>query len=333
MTEKKTNIVSLFSFVWFVFFPFVVSWLMSDEYELSNEEKDFISSYRKLWWLNIIIVLLLILAYSFSFYFDVLFLVPFLNLFLVLFFIYLFINIYFIFSNKKPFAPNSFDLKLEVDKVKSWDLALVYLYLPFVNFYLLVSKKYSKDEEYYLKESNLLSFVLFLIWFLSYYFDFYALFYLLVFMIIFRAISLFLWLNFFRLKDLFYNTFPYEILLYLEALLYYIFHNLLQVIKWKRISSYKTYLHWINEFYSKSYDLDNILKKPKKYVFLFISYVIYIWYFWLILWNSLFLMNGYYLTFSVLGLLLYIIMPVVLNKKLYPLPFISLITFYILKKF
>ncbi len=181
----------------------------------------------------------------------------------------------------------------------------------------------------------MLWFVLFVIGVVSFFYPLYNLFYLILLIIIVRFVSLFVGVDFPVIRQFvnnLYEKFPQEILIYLEAGLYYLVNNLFLVIKWKTTVPYKVYFEQIKKFYLQGYQIENILKKSKKYLFLVLSYLVAIFFFWWILWKNLVWVD-YVVVFSVLWVSYYLFLAIFIERKVYSIPLISLLIFYILKKF
>jgi len=329
------NQAKFFAFVWLVFFPFVVSWLLkeSNDYDLSDNDIKFINAYKQLWWLILFWLLLIVGLYIVGVWFRLDYLFSIANLALALLFIFLFINIFFIFSDRFPLGKTDLNVDIKTEKVEWMDINLLFAYVPFLNYYLWLN--WNKKYQYYLKESNLLWFVLFVIGVVSFFYPLYNLFYLILLIIIVRFVSLFVGVDFPVIRQFvnnLYEKFPQEILIYLEAGLYYLVNSLFLVIKWKTTAPYKVYFEQIKKFYLQGYQIENILKKSKKYLFLVLSYLVAIFFFWWILWKNLVWVD-YVVVFSVLWVSYYLFLAIFIERKVYSIPLISLLIFYILKKF
>ena len=338
--ENKNNVRNAFSFIWLVFFPFVVSWLLVDknEYNLSEDDLKFINSYKSLGWLNIVLVLISVFLFIVSAYFNLNILVLIAEFLLFIVFLIIIIHIFFIFSSKFPLFSSNYEINFNFKKVDSGSEYIFY-YFPFLSYYLWMEYVFlgkKMDFVRLVKEANLLYFFLFLFAFFVYFFnDFIYIFYLLLIFIILRV----LWLIFgvdFRLFNFekAYSKFPYEVFAYLEGLVYFFVNWLINVVRWKKIASYSKYVNQIKNYYVTWYDIHITLKKLKKYLFLHLSYLIFV----------LFCIYSFYqaflgfdniivIIFGIVGLFYIFILPVVISKKIFPLPFVSLILYFLLKKF
>jgi len=337
--KNKNNIRNAFSFIWLVFFPFVVSWLLSDksEYELSEDDVKFIRSYQKVGWFDIFFAILAMVLFFLSFYLNLSILSFIAELIIFLVFLNILVHIFFIYSNKYPLFTQK--AKLNFVTLERWSSSYFFYYLPFVNYYIWLKYAFLWEKLEWvevLKESNLIYFILFLLWLLVYFFpSFIYVFYLVLILIVVKVLWLFFWINFkwINLTNLF-SKFPYEILAYIEWFFYFLLKNLFFILKWKQVIPYHKYVSQIKLYYSNWYDLNLTLKKFKKYLFLHLSYLILISFFGYVIFDTI---NGFYniivICFWVLWLLYIFVLPLVLLKKVFPLPFISLLLYTILKKF
>jgi len=329
------NQVKLFAFVGLVFFPFVVNWLLKDaeDYDLSKSDVNFINAYKQVWRLILFWLILIILLYIVGIWFKLGYLFSIINLLLTLLFTFLVINIFFLFSDRYPLGKTDLNIDIKTEQIDWMDINLLFAYTPFLNYYLWL--KWNKKYEYYLKESNLFWFVLVLVGMISFFYPLYNLFYLILLIIIVRFVSLFVGVDFPVIRQFvnnFYEKFPQEILIYVEAWGYYLINNLFLVIKWKSTIPYNVYFKQIKKFCLQGYHIENILKKTKKYLFLVLSYLAVIFFFWWILYKNL-IWTNYVIIFSVVWISYYLLLSIFLERKVYPIPLISLLIFYILKKF
>ena len=326
------NQAKWFAFVWLVFFPFLVNWSLKDEgYDLNWEEKKFINSYKQIGWLILFGLFVTVILYVIGIWFKLDYLFSLANLVLLLSFSFLFVHIFLLFSGKPPLMMKDLSVNIETTKVDSFDINLLFAYVPFLNYYLLLTNKAKYLD--HLKQANMLYFLLFLIWVLSLYFPLENLFYFVLFIIIVRGVSLFMWIDISYFNFLAkYRKFPYEVLVYVEAGFYFLVNNLFLVLKNKSTVPYKVYVDQIVDFYLKGFEFNKVLKKIKKYLFLHISYAVFLFFVLFNIWNS-WAWENYIAIFSLVWFAYYFILPCWVEAKLYPLPFISLITFYILKKF
>ena len=339
--ENKNSIKKWFSFIWLAFFPFVVSWLLSDneEYSLSDKDIDFIASYQKLGWLNIFLVLLGIILLFLSAYFNFYFLATIWQVLIFFVFLNILVHVFFIYQNKFPIFVSSSMYKISFFSYDKSDNSYFFYYLPFVSYYLWLKILFQNDSGLpndLLKEANFMYFLLFLIAFLIYFFpSLVYVFYVLVFVILLRLVGLLVGVDFGLFN--FYSTyekFPYEILAYVEWFVYFLVKNLIFVLKWKKTISYLRYVKQIQSYYQTGYDLNLTLKKTRKYLFLLLSYVVLISFLLYIFWQSFYLIDSFIvIVFWVLWLLYLFLLPVKLSRKLFPLPFLSLVFYQILRKF
>ncbi len=332
------NQAKLFAFVWLVFFPFVVDWLLKDKnnYELTEEEIKFINYYKKTWWTILLLIVLVILLFVIwtLIQFELVFFIA--NILLVLTFVFLFINIFFIFNEKLPFWKNDLSLKIETTYNNEFNINMFFAYAPFLSFYLLLTNKLEEKYRYNLIEANLFYLILFFIWVLNYFLWLRAIFWTILLILIIRAVSLFVWLDFPIIKTFIsklYKKFPYELLIYIEVTVFYLINNLILVLKWKKTLSYSVYFNQIEKFYLQSFPVHNILKKTKKYLFLIISYTIFLLFMLYIIYENLVWWLDFVEIISVVWFAYYFILPIFIEKRVYPIPLISLIIFYILKMF
>ncbi len=150
---SSSYIKKLLSFSALCFFaPFVHFFLSTKDFWLNTEDKDFIRSYIKLWYFNILYILLIIWAYilflfiSFS---------PFLYIYqygVIPFLWILILQIIFLLEWKQITFSNIFN-----PAKREWELFdIIRTYTPWYNFYLTISSNPSSlgnDKPYLLKES------------------------------------------------------------------------------------------------------------------------------------------------------------------------------------
>jgi len=328
----QKNITKLLAFVWLVFFPFLVEYFLKDnDYDLTEEEIKFIKAYRLIWWyifwglVLIVSLYILLLIFKLNQFFVIV------NILLAVLFLFLIVNIFFIFSWKLPFGKTDVLNNFKGIKIENtwFDLNKFFCYIPFFNFYLLLT--WNNQYEKYLKESNIFWFVLIVVWVFSIFWNIDWWFYFLLFILILRIVSISIWIDLNFAKINFFSKFPHETLVYLESAIYWLLNDFILFITWKKTLWYFIYLHKIKKFYLTWYPIKS-LKKTKKYLFLILSYVIFIL-------TSVYLTryaivwSNYIALFSVLGLTYYILFPVYFEKNVYPIPFLSLFLFYILKNF
>jgi len=342
MTEQN-NYRKLFSVVALVFFAPIISTLLKDnenDYELSENDIKIINTYKKAWYLVLlstiinISILIVYIKYSLSF---LIYIIYWITAFIT---IYLLYNINLIYSDKWAlfFSWNEIK-KIEVNNVKAWNIDYLLLYLPFVNEYLFQSKKFTKEQEYWLKESVFLYFILAIIWNLSIFFpNLVGVFFFLVFIIIARIVSLFFWIDVVadNIKANIYDSFEkrsLELFAYFCAWIKFILHNLFLVLTWKKTNEYWYYLYKTKELLKKEYELNSVLKKSKKYVSIILSYLIVTILFGYLFYKAYYSFRPYLYIFSVAILATYVYLISYLTKNLYNIPVISWILTKIIKKF
>ena len=341
MNEKKSR--NLFSLVALVYFPFLISLLIkdSDDYELSENDVKIIKTYQKAGWFVIIMTFIIVLLFLVSFrYSDLLYLNSisyFLTIFLVVF---LFYNIYLIFLDKPALLFSWKEIsEIKVSKVETWNLDYLFLYVPFLNTYKYFLKDYTEKQVYWLKESNLLYLILSILWFLAIYFPiFLSLFYLFLLLIIIRVVSLLFWIDFVpdNIKEKIYNSYEnniWTVFAYIAWPIRYISINFYQFLIKKPKMPFNIVMKKTKEFLETEYDLKTILKKPKKYLFLILSYLILFIYFFYLFYINLSSFNIYVIYFSLFILLSYFVFKVYITKKVVVIPFLSCLLFYIIKLF
>jgi len=345
MTENNTQQSprKLFSLVALIFFAPIVWFLLNDsenDYELTENDLKIINTYKKAWYfvwaltLSIVAILIAYLKFEYS---ILIYIVYFITTILVVYMIY---NIKLIFDGKWALLFSDKDIKkIEIQEVKAWNIDYLLVYIPFLNEYLFQTKKYTQEQEYWLKESI---FVYFFLWmvgsFAIFYDSFIKIFYLIVLFIVLRIVSLFVWVDFIpdNIKAWIYNSFKNRVtnlFAYFCALIHFIFQNLFRLVKWKKTYEYKLYLHKANEILNQEVDIKSILKKPKKYLYIILSYTILVILLAYLLYKWYFSFLPYVHIISVLIIWNYFFMWVFIEKKLYNIPFLSAILWKILKKF
>lgn len=341
MNEKNPR--NLFSLVALIYFPFLISLLTkdSDDYELSENDIKIINTYKKAWWFMIFMTFAIVILFLISFRYSNLFYLDSIAYFwTILLVIYLFYNIYLIFTDKSALLFSWKDIKeIKVQKVETWNLDYLFLYIPFVNSYRYFLKDYTEKQVYWLKESNLLYLILSIFWIFSIYFPvFLSLFYLLLLFIIIRVISLLFWIDFIpdNLKELIYNSYKnniFTIFSYVSWPIKYIFINFYQFLKHKPKAPFIKVFKNTEDFLEMEYDFKSILKKPKKFLFLILSYLFLIIYFFYLFYTNLTSFNIYLIYFSLFILVSYFVFKIYLTQKIPVVPFLSCILFYIIKLF
>lgn len=341
MNEKNPR--KLLSFVWLVYFPFILSYLIKDQendFNLSLNDLKIIESYQKAWYFVIFMTIILVVLFLVWFRYNIYLLDNITYILSILLVVYIFYNIINIFTDKNAFLFSKSDIKnIEINKIEEWKIEYLFLYTPFLNYYLYLNKKYNENDKYLLKESIFMYLLLSIFWILWFYFYWaISLFYVILLFIIVRIVSLFLWIDFIpdKLKQFIYSSFDisiFQIFKYIEAIFYYIFNNLLNFLKNKKIVPYIHYVKNIDTFLKTWYELKSILKKPKKFLFLILSYAIFIIYISYLFYASLTSYNIYIYIISLLILSYYIFWNIFYEKKILPLPFLSLIIFYIIRIF
>ena len=339
----EKNPRKLLSLVALIYFPFIINFLIDDsqqDYNLSDDDVKFIKTYQKAWYFLIAWTIITVILFMLSFYYNIYLLNAITNILVIFFIIYVFVNIFVIFSDKPAILFTNNDVKkLNINKVGSWNVFYILSYLPFVNFYLYSWKNYTQEQEYWLKESSLLYFIWAFVWILSMFFAwFIGLFYFILFFVIVRSVSLFFGIDFIpdSIKNLVYISYednPLEILSYFCAFIHYIFYSLYLLLKWKKLDNYWKYLYKVKINIKQTYELNSILKKPKKYLYLFLSYVVFILIFVYLAYQSWYSFYTFVYLFSLIIFLSYIVIVYYNHKKIVFLPVITPSIFIILKQF
>jgi len=327
----KNNQAKLLALVGLIFFPFVAKWLMKDEwYDLNNTEIKFVNFYINLGWLILLLIFISIVVYVVGIIYMIDYFLLIWKIIFILAFIVLFVWLFNLFKNKTLELDLNYAENFLI-KEEWFDFNILVAYFPLINYYLLFTNKVDKKYEIYFKEWILWYFILFLAGLIDISF-----FYLILFLLILRSVGLFFGLNIsiikFFVDKLYVAEKPWGFFAYIEAWFYYIVINLFLVLKWKKTISYTTFLQDIEDFYSKCIDTDKILKYPKKYLFLILSYLGLITFVFYNIYLFFISYLPYSFEFSVLGIWFYFFLPLV-NKKLCTLPLISRFLFYILKSF
>lgn len=343
MTEKNNNLLKeLFSLVALIF-PFFVFYLLDDpenDYNLSENDITFIKNYKKAWYFVVSWVLFTIIFFVISFYTNISILVSISTISVVILALYIFVNIFFIFAGKNAILFKKTDFKnLDINKVNSWNIFYILAYLPFINFYLYNWKKYTQEEEYRLKEASLFYLIWSVIGIISIFFSwFLVLFYFILFFIIIRSISLFFGIDFFPddAKKFVYSSYednPLEIFAYFCAFIYYILNSLYLFFRWKKLADYWKYLYKTKKSFKNTYEFNYILKKPKKYLYLILSYMVFILIFAYLLYKSWYSFYTFVYLFSLFIFASYIIIIYYNHKKLVFLPILTSSISLIVSKF
>jgi len=337
--QNPRKLISLVALIYFVFaVNLLIKWNEQD-FELNESDLYIIDTYKKAWYivwaLTIIIAILFAISMRFS-YSWLLYIIY--GLLAVLVF-YIFYNIYLIFSDKEAFIFKKSTLNpISVNKVETWNMDYLFLYLPFLNFFLFLKKQFTEQQSYWLKESIFLYFLLaFFGSFALFFPGFVSIFYIVLGFIIVRVVSLFFWIDFvnYKIKEKIYNLYsvnPVEIFAYLCALLHFFIGNIYLLIKWKKTVEYGKYLYNVREMVNLSFDIKSVLKKPKKYLFLILSYIILLVWLWYLFYRWIHSFTYLYL-FAIILLSYYLLFPIYVNKKIYFIPFVSWLLQQIMKKF
>jgi len=341
MNEKNPR--NLFSLVALIYFPFLVSVLTKDssDYELSENDMEIIKTYQKAWWFILFMTSIIVVLFLISFrYSNFLYLDSIAYFGTILLVVYLFYNIYLIFSDKSALLFSWKEVsEIKVSKVESWNLDYLFLYIPFVNSYKYFLKDYTQQQVYWLKESNLLYLVLAILWVFTIYFSlFFSLFYLLLLFIIVRVISLLFWIDFIpdSLKEIIYNSYKdniFTVFSYISWPVKYIFVNFYQFLKHKPKVPFNVVIKKTEDFLEEDYNLESILKKPKKYLFLILSYLLLVVYFSYLFYINVNSFNVYVIYVSLIILISYFVLKIYITKKVSVIPFLTCIMFYIVKLF
>ena len=337
--QNPRKLISLVALIYFVFVVnLLIKWNEKD-FELNESDVYVINTYKKAWYIVWLFTFVIIILFAVSIRFSFVWLSYTIYVLLTVLIWYIFYNIYLIFSDKEAFIFTKGNLKaVSVNKVESGNMDYLFLYLPFLNFFLFVKKQFSEKQSYWLKESNLLYFLLATTGFFALFFSsFINIFYIILWFIIVRVVSLFFWIDFIQdnIKEKIYNLYntnPVEIFAYLCALFHFFLWNIYLLIKWKKTLEYGRYLYNVKEMVKISFDIKSILKKPKKYLFLILSYVVLIVLLWYLIYKWYHSFTYLYL-FAIILFAYYLLLPVYIDKKLYFLPFISWILQQITKKF
>ena len=341
MTERNPR--KLLSLVALIYFPFIISFLVEDsqqDYNLSDDDIKFIKTYQKAWYFLIVWTIITIILFILSFYYNIYILNLITNILVIFFLIYVFVNIFMIFSDKPAILFTSNDVKnLNINKVSSWNVFYILSFLPFVNFYLYSWKNYTQEQEYWLKESSLMYFLWSFVWILSMFFTWLVgLFYFILLFVIIRSVSLFFGVDFIpdSIKNLVYTSYednPLELFSYFCAFIYFIFHSLYLLLKWKKLYDYWKYLYKVKNNIKQTYELNSILKKPKKYLYLILSYVVFIIIFVYLLYQAWYSFYAFVYLFSLIVFLSYIVIVYYNHKKIVFLPMITSSISVIISKF
>lgn len=342
MTEKIPR--KLLSLIALIFFPFIVHLLLKweqNDYELDKDDLLIIDSFKKAWYFVIFSTALSISLFVVSFYYsiDLLWNV---NIFLMLTIIaYICYNVFRIFSNKQAILFSSAEIQdLNINKVESMNFEYILTYLPLLSTYKYFSKTYTKEQEYRVKESNFLYFIWWIVAFLAIFLNsLFMIFYIFLLFIIVRSISLFFWVDFMPdyVKKLIYESYeisPYELFAFFCASLSYIFVNLSRFIRSKRLVSYSKLLNHSKENLRHTYKLWSVLKNPKKYLFLFISYIVFILIMSYYIYFSLYSFAIFVHLFWIIILCSYFILNYYFNENtLLTIPILTPLVRFIIKKF
>jgi len=332
----------LFSLVALIFFAPIVNVLLKwneEDYELTENDIKIIATYKKACYAIYFIILIILTLLFFYIKYSIDLLIYAIYTLVILVSAYIIYNIKLIYDNKWAlFFSNDEIKKLEVKYIKAWNVDYLLLYIPFLNEYLFQKKQYSKEQEYWLKESIFFSYILWFVWVLSFFLpSFINLFYIIVLLIIWRSISLLFGIDFIpdNIKEKIYNSFStktVELFAYICAIFYFTFWNLINLLSNKKRLDFGFYLHQSKKYLNIWYEINSILKKFKKYLYLILSYAVFVW-------INLFLLIKSKNSFSyvyVLSLFIIIFpfyLSIVKEKKLYNLPFISKLLEKVMKKF
>jgi len=86
-------------------------------------------------------------------------------------------------------------------------------------------------------------------------------------------------------------------------------------------------------FLEEEYNIESILKKPKKYLFLILSYLLLVVYFSYLFYINVNSFNVYVIYVSLIILISYFVLKIYITKKVSVIPFLTCIMFYIVKLF
>ena len=345
MTETTNNSSLRYSFslVWLVFFAPIVGMLLKgweSDFDLSEDDIKIINSYKKAWYFVWLLIALIITAFVLYLKLNIGLILYIAYTLIIIVVLYMWYNIYLIFANKWALLFSWEDIKkIEVNSIKSWNADYILLYLPFLNEYLFQNKKYTKEQEYWIKESIFFYFLLAITWVLALFFpNLLGLFYIIVLFLILRSVSLFFWVDFVpdTIKSIIYNSFSkrsIELFAYFCALIHFIFQNIFLLIKWKKTYEFGFYLHKTKEILTTEYELNSILKKPKKYLSIIISYLLVIAIFGYLFYKAFYSFYPYIYLGSTILLLEFVFLNVFLQKKLYKLPILTELTSKIVNLF
>lgn len=186
----------------FVFAPFINMFIKHNNFELTEDDIDFINSYKIFWtvltWIAIIAVITWII---YIYYWLWLFLIV-SNILWFILLIWIFYWIFLIFLDKR-FTLINFK---ETKKIKAWNINIINSYVPIFN----ISIRYNYDEQRKknrrLKESYLFRMTLWFLWVIFFDTNFIAFLLIIIFL---RVVFLFSWIDFIndRLKERIYNSF------------------------------------------------------------------------------------------------------------------------------
>lgn len=341
MTEQNPR--KLLSLVALIYFPFIVSFLIEgskQEYNLSEDDMKFILTYQKAWYFLIAWTILTAILFILSIYYDIYMLSLIINIVILFFIVYVFVNIFLIFSDKPAVLFTSSDVKnLNINKVQSWNIFYILSYLPFVNFYLYNWKNYTKEQEYRIKEASLIYFKWAIVWILSMFFIWLVnIFYFILFFLIIRSVSLFFGVDFIpeSIKKLIYTSYddnPLEIVSYFCAFIYYISNSLYLLLRWKKLDDYGKYLYKVRNNIKQTYEMISILKKPTKYLYLILSYIVFIILLTYLFYQAWYSFYPFVYLFSLIIFISYVVIVYYNQKKIVFLPIITSSIQFILSKF
>lgn len=341
MTEKTPR--KLLSLVALIYFPFIVPLLLKweqNDYNLDENDIIFINSFKKAWYLVIFLTIVTIILFCVSFYYsiDLIWNISFFaTLALVL---YVFYNVFLIFSNKQALLFTNADIKdLNVNKVESMNFEYILTYVPFLSTYKFFTKTYTKEQEYRVKEANLFYFIWGIIAFWAIFsYSLFSLFYVFLLFILVRAISLFFWVDFLpdSIKKIIYESYknsPYELFAFFCAFVAFCAVNTVRFVQGKKNTPYLKFLHQIKENLIQTYELNSVLKNPKKYLFLILSYLLLFLILAYYIYVSIYSFSIFVYLFWIAVLSSYFILNYYTNKTVLTIPILTPIIKFIVKKF
>ncbi len=225
------------SLVCIMFFPRIVHFLIrSNDYELSNEDKNFIKWYIKYWFIILIIILFAIVFWVLSVMTNLLpSIFSLISKILTFIWIAMIITwIFMIFSEKSILQ---WKTQIKYKKIESWNIDLIFYYIPIYNIYLWYSNP-NMSQYWWIKESIIFWYLWAIIVLLTQ--SIWLWFLLLIFLFI-RIVSVIWWIDFIHDKykekaDKFFEKNPEEIFAYIKWPIIFLYNKLISwwkyTVKW-----------------------------------------------------------------------------------------------------